>query len=65
MWFDTDGVCSSVFAAVCQAERDKFLARQAERDAKFREVMSELEQQQATFKDMVKQGIARGGGARK
>ena len=30
-----------------QAERTKFLARQAEREVKFKELMSELEQQQA------------------
>jgi hypothetical protein len=47
-----------------QAEKAKFQARQVERDTKFREIMSELEQQQATFKQMVKQGVARGGGAK-
>jgi hypothetical protein len=48
-----------------QVERDKFQKRQAEREAKFKEVMSELETQQATFKQMVKSGIARGGGSKK
>ena len=43
-------------ACVSQAERAKFQARQAEREVKFKELMSELEHQQATFKQMVKQG---------
>lgn len=41
------------------AERDE------ERTAKTKEVMSFLEEQHATFKDMVRQGVARGGGVKR
>jgi hypothetical protein len=50
----------AVFLA--RAEREKFQKRQAERDAKFKEVVSFLEHQQATHKEMVKKGIAQGAG---
>ena len=58
-----------ILAVVCvcvrvraQSERDRKQKREAERETKYKEVMGFLEHQQATFKEMVKKGIARGGG---
>ena len=42
---------------------EEFAARDKEREAKTKEIMSFLEQQQATFNQMVKQGVVKGGGS--
>ena len=62
--FSVPGHACVWWSPAFQVETKKKEERDAERDAKYREVMTMLQQQQATFNDMVKQGTVRGAGAR-
>lgn len=46
-----------------QVRDEEFAARDKEREAKTKEIMSFLEQQQATFNQMTKIGVQKGGGS--
>lgn len=59
MWW-----CARLTARLSGQVRDEeFSKRDAEREAKTKEIMSFLEQQQATFNQMVKAGVTKGGGS--